>query len=68
MKMRLLVVMVARALRRFLFVVMLFAMVMAAAIAEGQRFVQEKFDYLSDLHLGWHIRKKCRPVGFLIYG
>ena len=52
MKMRLLVVMVARALRRFLFVVMLFAMVMAAAIAEGQRFVQEKLNYLSDLHLG----------------
>ena len=52
MKMRLLVVMVARALRRFLFVVMLFAMVMAAAIDEGQRSVQEKLNYLSDLHLG----------------
>ena len=36
----------------FLFVVMPFAMVMAAAVAEGQRSVQEKFDYFSDLHLG----------------
>lgn len=96
---------------------MLIAMVMAAAVAVGQRFVQEKLNYLSDLHLGratvdsdaatddigavllgeksrhgsmlmfrclehsgirskvqlfqqrmlnglgWHIRKKCRPVG-----
>ncbi len=36
----------------FLFVVMPFAMVMAAAVAEGQRSVQEKFDYFSDFHLG----------------
>ena len=35
-----------------LFVVMPFAMVMAAAVAEDQRSVQEKFDYLSDLHFG----------------
>ena len=30
--------------------VMSLAMVVAAAVAEGQRSVQEKFDYLSDLN------------------